>query len=103
MKDTLKQIKSKTEQKINLVEGMFKPSEASHIINALIEQKINYHKLQRLSLCEGDENCDITYENARIQELIKEKEVAKEYIDTARRENYEIVINGTLDITFIKK
>ncbi|MBV7268004.1 hypothetical protein [Winogradskyella luteola] len=103
MKNTVKQVEKKTEQKINLVEGMFKPSEASHIINALIDQKINYHKIQRLSLCEGNENCDTTYENSRIQELKQEKEVAKGYIDTARRENYEIVINGTLDITFIKK
>ncbi len=103
MKNTVKQVEKKTEQKINLVEGMFKPSEASHIINALIDQKINYHKIQRLSLCEGNENCDTTYENSRIEELKQEKEVAKGYIDTARRENYEIVINGTLDITFIKK
>lgn len=103
MENKLKQTETKTKQKINLVEGMFKPSEASHIINALIDQKINYHKIQRLSLCEGNENCDVTYENTRIEELIKEKEVAKAYITTARKENYEIVINGTLDITFIKK
>jgi len=103
MSQTLKQSETKTEQKINLVEGMFSPSEASFIINALIEQKINYHKLQRLSLCEGDENCDTTYENERIKELMNEKEIAKGYINTARQENYDIVINGKLDITFIKK
>ncbi|WP_299129262.1 hypothetical protein [uncultured Winogradskyella sp.] len=103
MAESLKQTETKTEQKINLVEGMFRPSEASHIINALIDQKINYHKIQRLSLCEGDENCDTTYENARIKELLNEKEIAKSYIDTARRKNFDIIINGKLDITFIKK
>ena len=37
-------------QEVQLVEGLFTPSEANHIVNVLIEQKVNFHKLQRISM-----------------------------------------------------
>jgi len=48
-------------QSVQLVEGLFTPSEASHIVNVLIEQKVNFHKLQKLRMCEGNEDSDTTY------------------------------------------
>ncbi|MDY2586542.1 hypothetical protein [Winogradskyella aquimaris] len=92
----------KATQEVQLVEGMFTPSEANHIINVLIEQKINFHKLQKLSMCEGCETADTTYENNRIEELLNEKQIAKDYISIARKEGYNVVINGTLNISFVK-
>ena len=103
MTETLEQTVIKTEQKINLVEGKFTPSEASHVVNSLIEQKINFHKLQRLRMCEGHEDSDTTYESSRVQELYNEKQIAKDYIAIARQEGYDVIINGTLEITFSKK
>jgi hypothetical protein len=103
MSETLENTIVKTEQKINLVEGKFTPSEASHVVNSLIGEKINFHKLQRLILCEGNEDSDTTYENKRIQELQNEKQIAKDYIANARRDGYDVFINGTLDITFTKR
>ncbi|WP_369998252.1 hypothetical protein [Winogradskyella sp.] len=92
----------KATQKVQLVEGLFTPSEANHIVNVLIEQKVNFHKLQRLSIREGCEDADTTYENNRISELQNEKQIAKDHIAIARKEGYNVVINGTLNISFIK-
>ncbi|WP_138433923.1 hypothetical protein [Winogradskyella algicola] len=92
----------KATQEVNLVEGLFTPSEANHLVNVLIEQKVNFHKLQKLRVCEGQEDADITYENNRIEELLNEKQIAKDYISIARKEGYNVVINGTLNISFIK-
>ncbi|MFP4846884.1 hypothetical protein [Winogradskyella sp. PE311] len=103
MTETLEQNVIKTEQKVNLVEGKFTPSEASHVVNALIEQKINFHKVQRLRMCEGFEDSDTSYMNGRVKELMNEKQIAKDYINIARREGYDVIINGTLEITFTKK
>ncbi|NNC46660.1 MAG: hypothetical protein HKN99_12320 [Winogradskyella sp.] len=97
-----KQTVETAKQQVQLVEGLFTPFEAAHIVNVLIEQKVNFHKLQKLRLCEGDECADITYENNRINELQNEKQIAKDYIAIARKEGYNVVINGTLDISFIK-
>ena len=92
----------KAQQEVQLVEGLFKPSEATHIVNALIDQKINFHKIQKLRLWEGSEEADTTYENSRIKELDNAKKIAKDYISIARKEGYNVVINGTLNISFVK-
>ncbi len=91
-----------TEQKIQLVEGSFTPSEASDVISALIEEKINFHKLQRISMCEGHQDANTTYPDQRVVELYNEKKIAKDYIAQARKEGYNLKINGVLEITFVK-
>lgn len=89
-------------QKVQLVEGKFTPSEASDIISALIKEKINFHKLQRLGRSEGNINADCTYPDGRIEELEHERIIAKEFIKMAREEGYNLKINGTLEIAFEK-
>lgn len=93
----------KTKQEVQLVEGQFTCSEASFVINELINEKINFHKLQRLSLCEGNENSDCSYSNNRIAELENEKLIAKSHIDLARKEGYDVFIDGVLEIRYVKK
>ena len=93
---------TQTEQKIQLVEGTFTPSEASDVISALIDEKINFHKLQRISMCEGHKDANTSYEDGRVAELHNEKKTAKEYIAQARREGYNLKIDGVLEITFVK-
>jgi hypothetical protein len=89
-------------QKVQLVEGTFTPSQASDVISALIEEKINYHKIQRLRMCERNEQSDCSYPNSRIVELKEEKQKAKDFLAEARREGFNVRINGTLEITFEK-
>jgi hypothetical protein len=97
-----KQIVEKAKQEVQLVEGLFTPSEATHIVNALIDQKVNFHKIQKLRMCEGYDEADTTYENSRINELNDAKQTAKDYISIARKQGYNVVINGTLNISFVK-
>ncbi|MFY0603226.1 MAG: hypothetical protein JXQ93_04705 [Flavobacteriaceae bacterium] len=87
-------------QKVQLVEGKFSPSEASDIISALITEKINFHKLQRLGRTEGDLHADCEYPNSRVKELEDERMIAKEFIKIARLEGQNLKINGTLEISF---
>jgi hypothetical protein len=87
-------------QKVQLVEGRFTPSEAADVISALIAEKINFHKIQRLSHLEGDETADCSQSNSRIKELEDERMIAREFIKIAKMEGYNIRINGTLEISF---
>lgn len=89
----------KTKQNIHLVDGSFTPSEASDVIMSLIDQKINFHKLQRLALCEGFYGADTEYPDGRIGELEKEKEIAREFIKQVRNQGKKLKINGVLEIT----
>ncbi len=63
----------KQSQKIQLVKGEFTPSEASHIVMSLIDEKINFHKIQRLQIWEGNHKCKTSQFDGRIAELEKRK------------------------------
>lgn len=87
------------DQKVNLVQGEFTPSEALDVVTSLIDQKINFHKLQRLSWCEGDQNANTKFPDGRIQELMKEKATAKEFINSLRNQAVNLEIRGELVIS----
>lgn len=93
-------VSNKVVQKIKLMDGKFTPSEASSIIESLIKEKINFHKIQRLQSWIGDANCDSNDLNGRIVELNEELAKAKKFFAEARKEKVNLVINGTLDISF---
>jgi hypothetical protein len=89
----------KVNQKIQLVRGEFTPSEASDIIINLINEKINFHKLQRLQMWEGNHTCQTDELDGRIGELEKEKATAREFINSKRGSGQNLKINGILEIT----
>lgn len=72
--------KTKITKKVDLIDGMFTPSEAFDIVCGMIDEKINFHKLQRLSLCEKNHHANTDFTNNRIAELEKNKADAREYI-----------------------
>ncbi len=87
-----------TDQKIRLIDGEFTPNEAADIINALLDKKINFHKLQRLALWEGNVNANCSFPNSRIQELEMEKSAFKNFLKEAREEGAMLTIKGNLEI-----
>jgi hypothetical protein len=89
----------KTKQKIQLVDGSFTASEAGDVILALLDEKINFHKLQRISWCEGSSKANTNYPDGRIKELQEEKRIAKEFISSVRNEGKKLRIDGILNIT----
>lgn len=99
MKAALESVKPQIEQKIQLVDGEFTVSEASDVVLSLLNEKINFHKLQRLSMCEGSVDANTKYPDGRIAELEREKSVARNFFAKAREEGNTIVINGTLEIS----
>jgi hypothetical protein len=92
-------INKTTRQKIQLVEGDFTVSEATDIIVSLIDEKLNFHKLQRLSLSEGYSGADTKYPDGRIGELEREKATARAFFAEVRKSGAKITINGTLEIS----
>ena len=91
-----------TDQKIKLIEGTFTPSEASDILNTLIKKKINFHKLQRLSITE--KNCDDNtgHLDGRIDELLDAEKSLKQIIAEAREDGFNLQIESDVYISFVK-
>ena len=90
---------TKTTQKIQLVDGTFTASETADVVLALLNEKINFHKLQRISWCEGEADADTKYPDSRIAELEKEKAVTKEFVAQVRHMGKKLRINGILEIS----
>lgn len=87
--------------KVQLVDGQFTPSEASDVINALIKEKINFHKIHRLSMCEGNIDSDTSYDDSRVAQLQREQVDLKAICHEARLAGKNVKINGILDIEII--
>jgi hypothetical protein len=92
----------KVAQKIQLVKGEFTPSEASHIIVNLIDEKINFHKIQRLQIWEGNHKCKTDHLDGRIKELEKEKVIASEFINNARSLGQKLKIDGIIEMSIVE-
>lgn len=89
------------QRRIQLVDGTFTPTEASDVINALIDEKINFHKIQRLKIYEGNHQGKTNLLDNRIEELEQEKLTARNIIQQARTQGRNITINGVLDIKYV--
>lgn len=99
MNAEVKNVESMTTQKIQLVDGVFTVSEASDVVLSLLNEKINFHKLQRLSLCEGSAQANTKFPDDRITELENEKSIAKEFFAEARAKGITMKIDGILKIS----
>ena len=87
--------------KVQLVNGTFTPPEASDVINSLIKEKINFHKLHRLSIYEGNIKSDTSYDDSRVSQLEKEKEDFKPIYREALLAGKNVRISGVLNIEII--
>ena len=67
---------------IVLIDNSLSRSEAKFLLRAFINEKLNFHKLRRLSITEGDRNADVSWDNERIAELeLCQRELASDLED----------------------
>ena len=84
------------EQKLWIVKGEFTPAQASNVIMSLIQQKINYHKLEGLQLWERNHKFNQEPLNNRIEELELERKAAADFISQMRTVGKNLIINGVI-------
>lgn len=93
--------KQQLKQHVNLVDGTFTLSEARTILNGLLDTKINFHKIQRLSINEGDSSDPCTFDTGRIVELIDSKQDTKTFLADANLKGKKLRIESTVTIHVI--
>jgi hypothetical protein len=87
------------QQTLKLIEGTFTKGEALNIINNVVDVKINFHKIQRLSKTEGNINDECVYDNSRITELMADKKETKAFLRALESKGQNIKISSTVTIT----
>ena len=100
MKDTQVQPKP-TNQSINLIRGTFTPSEASDILTDIIAKKINFHKIQKLKISEGNHDDPCSHDTARLAELQASKEGMIEMIREVRSNGKRMKIMANISIEVV--
>jgi hypothetical protein len=83
---------------IKLVDGEFTPSQALDILSALIDEKINYHKVENLQHWESNHHTDPQPFLKRIQELEHQKQVLEDYVLKLKKAGQNLKINGKLSL-----
>jgi hypothetical protein len=84
---------------VDLVKGEFKNSEASHIVSALIDEKINFYKIQKWQLWESNHSCNTDDLDAKIKELESQKQFTKKWLNSQVLNGGKFKIEGNLQIS----
>ena len=90
-----------TMQSISLIDGIFTPSDASDILNAMLTKKINYHNLQIMRITEGNHNDPCIHDCTRLETLKAEKARLKQIISDVRNQGKKMNVQSTIKIEVI--
>ena len=99
MKDSTTTPTKQNQQTLNLIDGTFTKREALNIINSVVDVKINFHKVHRLSIKEGNENDECKYDSSRIEELMADKKEVKAFLRALESKGQNIKIASTITIS----
>lgn len=86
---------------IKLIEGEFLKHQGLEIISTLIDQKINYHKIEGMQLWESNHYIDKAPINSRIEALQQEKEDLQHFVDQLKDKDVKLKINSVIEIEAI--
>lgn len=87
-----------TNEIINLIKGVFTPSDAKEILLEIIDKKINFHKIKKLNTFEKNHHDPAVFDETRINELRQErKRIESLFADSADSQE-KLQIQGTLII-----
>ena len=89
----------KKEQEVRLVDGEFTPIQAADIVSSLIEQKINFHKVENLQHWENNHKNDSKPYIQRVKDLEQAEKNAKSFILNKDIKGKKIKIKGNLTIS----
>ena len=90
------------EYQFKLIEGQFAPLEAGKVLFSLINNKINYHNLEKFSnQIRFDE--DNLHSKTRLEILSEASAYIKDLISEASLKNMELKIEGVIQIVLLPK
>lgn len=85
-----------------LVQGLFTPTDAKDVVNPIIDQKINFYRLQQVKDMVAEEGYGKGNFATEIEDLRKLKEELKDFIDLAKQTGHRLEIKAHIDIKLVK-
>ena len=87
-----------TKEQFKLIDGIFTPSEASRLLLSLVQRKIDYHRMEKLSN-EERFGGDTAPTESRLRDLTALHASLKEYLALAAESHQTLEIKGRIEIT----
>jgi hypothetical protein len=89
-------------QKVQFLNGTYTPTEAREVILKVIDDQINYHKLQHLSSWIKDDSISPDSLENKITELKRRKRELSRLIREARAEGTKLTIDGGFNVSLAR-
>ena len=86
-----------------LIRGIFLPEDAANLLFSFINYKINFHHMEIFSLKERDSGADTSANEKRVAELKASRELVKDLIEEARRQNQRLILNSSIRIELTRE
>lgn len=90
-------MKEATKKEIKLIDGVFTPSEVNSLLTTMIDNKINYHKLDDFSYhIRTDRHPHHSKE--RVAELIEAKTELRSWVNLIQQHSSSLIVKGVITI-----
>ena len=91
---------SNSNKQVHFLDGTLKPLEAKQVMLKVLDDQINYYKLQNLSCWMKDNTCN-PYES-KIKELNQNKNELRRIINEAQTEGCNLSLHGDFKVALAK-
>lgn len=88
---------------VQIINNKFNPAEARDVVSSIIDEHVNFCKVQHLSSWERNHSIDGGLINNKIEELNDKKDALNRIINQAKESDCEIYISGTIEIKLVNK
>ncbi len=85
--------------KVQLIEGVFEPSESADVLLSLLNYKIKFHTVQLLNLQKKEQEKDLEKSRKRIEELKIAKKKVTDLVIDAQCKGLSLDIHSIISIT----
>ena len=92
----------KTNQRFQLIDGTFIPSEAGKVLLSLVKSKIDYHSLEQFSN-EVRFGGDVANSEKRLEKLRNVEVALKELLALAGEEKQDLKIDAWIEVSFVSQ
>ena len=86
-------------QEVKILNGTYPPSEARQLICSVIDNQINFYKLQHLSHWERNHKTGRDFLDQKVEELTNKRCELMEIIKQARLEGRQVTFGGCIELT----
>lgn len=87
-------------QDVNVLSGVYEPSEARQVLWGVIDKQIDFYKIQYLSRWEGNHNTSCEYFDRKVEELTAKRQEILQLVKEAKAEGRQIRLGGTIEMSF---